>query len=228
MPYSFVPPGQGHFGGTLGGYGSLGIGQGLVNALGTGLNLAQAFRRYQNDNMLDQFRIPAQEAEANNAMLQNDFNAMQALVAKNQIQPYLATGARPGQIYDQNGNLVSQPLGSPVQQAQPAQVAAQAEQSPQETEQMVQQLGQLHQLNQLQTQLRNMSPQDMGRASVEQQINQLKQQLGQPLRPLTLQEQLQNINAAMPPGQQADTGLGQHLTNQQNPAKPFDSRYLMR
>lgn len=116
MPYSFVPPGQGHFGGTLGGYGSLGIGQGLVNALGTGLNLAQAFRRYQNDNMLDQFRIPAQEAEANNAMLQNDFNAMQALVAKNQIQPYLATGARPGQIYDQNGNLVSQPLGSPVQQ----------------------------------------------------------------------------------------------------------------
>lgn len=118
MPYSFVPPGQGHFGSTLGGYGSLGIGQGLVNALGTGLNLAQAFRRYQNDNMLDQFRIPAQEAEANNAMMQNDFNAMQALVAKNQIQPYLATGARPGQIYDQSGALISQPSGSPVQPMQ--------------------------------------------------------------------------------------------------------------
>lgn len=126
MAYSFVPPGGGSFGGTLGGYGSLGAGQGLMNALGSGLNLAQAFRRYQNDNMLDQYRIPAQEAEANNAMWNNDFGALRASAAENQIMPYLRTGAQPGPILDQQGNVVSQPvsngtdqLGAPYAGTQP-------------------------------------------------------------------------------------------------------------
>jgi hypothetical protein len=116
MAYSFVPPGGGSFGGTLGGYGSLGIGAGLMNAMGSGLNLAQAFRRYQNDNMLDQYRIPAQEAEANNAMWNNDFGALRASAAENQIMPYLRTGAQPGPILDQNGNLVSQPVANGANQ----------------------------------------------------------------------------------------------------------------
>lgn len=112
MAYSFIPPGGGSFGGTLGGYGSLGIGAGLMNAMGSGLNLAQAFRRYQNDNMLDQYRIPAQEAEASSAMWNNDYSALRASTAGNQIMPYLRTGAQPGFILDPNGNLISQPVAN--------------------------------------------------------------------------------------------------------------------
>lgn len=227
MAYSFVPPGQGNFGGTLGGFGSLGIGQGLANALGTGLNLAQAFRRFQNDNMLDQFRIPAQEAEANNAMLQHDFNAMQALVAKNQIQPYLATGARPGPIYSPSGNLVSAPLGSPGPQVQSGQ-SQQTQSAAQTAEQTAEQIGQLYQLRQLQSQLDQMQPGQQGRQEVQQQVNSLKQQLGMPLQPLTLQQQLQNVNAALNPAQPSNTGMGQFLTQPSTSAQQFDPRHLTR
>ena len=60
MAYSFVPPGGGQFGG---GIFSQGIGAALLNANKAGIDLAQQFRQYQNQNMLDQFSIPAKEAQ---------------------------------------------------------------------------------------------------------------------------------------------------------------------
>ncbi|MDC9589822.1 hypothetical protein PSI23_11060 [Xenorhabdus sp. XENO-10] len=61
MAYGFVPRGD-SWGGSLGGFGSLGMGAGLANALGVGLNLADGFRRYQNNVYLDPMRLRSQRA----------------------------------------------------------------------------------------------------------------------------------------------------------------------
>lgn len=116
MAYSFIPPGNGSFGGTFGGYGSLGMGQGLVNAMGTGLNLAQAFRKYQNDNILDQYRIPAQAAEATNQMWNSDFDTARTQAASIGQNQEIMTPAAPGPVVDANGNLVSHPVGAGTNQ----------------------------------------------------------------------------------------------------------------
>lgn len=61
MAYSFVPPGGGA--GFGGGIFSQGMGTALLNANNAGIDLAQKFRQYQDQNMLDQFAIPAKEAQ---------------------------------------------------------------------------------------------------------------------------------------------------------------------
>ena len=86
MAYSFVPPpGQGGFGRTLGGFGSLGLGRGLANALGGTLNMADAIRKWQNQNILDQWQVPAEAAQAYSQMWRNDLSGALAARAKNEI-----------------------------------------------------------------------------------------------------------------------------------------------
>lgn len=85
MAYSFVPPGQGGFGRTLGGFGSLGIGRGLVNAMGTTLNMADAIRKWQNQNILDQWQVPAEAAQAYGRMWQGDLAGALTARAENEI-----------------------------------------------------------------------------------------------------------------------------------------------
>lgn len=71
--YSFVPAQVGGFGG---GYLSTGIGMAMGNAANAGLRLANRFREYQNNNMLDQYQIPAAEAGYDAARLQGANNAL--------------------------------------------------------------------------------------------------------------------------------------------------------
>lgn len=116
MAYSFIPPGGGSFGGTLGGFGSLGLGAGLMNAMASGLNLAGGFRKYQNQNILDQYQIPAQAAQATQQMWDADFGTRRAQGAIPDFERLLRMSAQPGQIYDQQGNPVMQmPVGQEAQ-----------------------------------------------------------------------------------------------------------------
>ena len=71
--YSFAPSQVGGFGG---GYLSTGIGMAMGNAANACLRLANAFREYQNSNMLDQYQIPAAEAGYDAARLQGANNAL--------------------------------------------------------------------------------------------------------------------------------------------------------
>lgn len=65
--FGFTPQQPGGFGG---GMLSQGMGPAIGNAANAGLRLANGFREYQNNNMLDQFQIPAAEANYDNARLE--------------------------------------------------------------------------------------------------------------------------------------------------------------
>lgn len=65
--FGFAPNQVGGFGGGLL---SQGMGTAIGNASNAGLRLANGFREYQNNNMLDQFQVPAAEAGYDNARLQ--------------------------------------------------------------------------------------------------------------------------------------------------------------
>lgn len=71
--YGFAPNNVGNFGG---GYLSTGVGAAMGNAAAGGLKLANAFREYQNSNMLDQYQIPAAEANYDAARLQGANSAL--------------------------------------------------------------------------------------------------------------------------------------------------------
>lgn len=68
--WSFTPPGGNRMLGQsgLGGFLGLGLGDSLNTALTIGLNQANNFRNYYNQGMIDQYRIPAEEAAYNNKM----------------------------------------------------------------------------------------------------------------------------------------------------------------
>ena len=95
MAYSFVPQGQG-WGGSLGGYGSLGMGAGLANALGVGLNLADGFRKFQNNVYMDQAQLPAEYRGHEAALAENTFEQEDAYGALNVLRQRLNQRMGPG------------------------------------------------------------------------------------------------------------------------------------
>lgn len=90
--YSFMPTQVGGFGG---GYLSNGMGMSIGNAASAGLRLANAFREYQNHNMLDQFQIPAAEAGYDAARLQGANQALEGQYLNAVLQEAARTAAKP-------------------------------------------------------------------------------------------------------------------------------------
>lgn len=95
MAYSFTPRGD-QWGGSLGGYGSLGMGAGLANSLGVGLNTADAFRRYQNNVYLDPMRLRSQYAGYESEYAGNKLRQADNLGALSTLMQRLGVSTMPG------------------------------------------------------------------------------------------------------------------------------------
>lgn len=109
--FSFAPQQLGGFGG---GYLSLGIGQSLGNAVSGGLRLANGFREFQNSNMLDQYQIPASEAQYDAARLQGANQALTGQAANSKLLQFARTGYDAGAApvgVDPTAYYASQPGG---------------------------------------------------------------------------------------------------------------------
>lgn len=142
MAYSFVPQGQG-WGGSMGGYGSLGMGAGLANALGVGLNLADGFRRFQNSVYLDQAQLPAAYRGYQADLADNTYRQEDALGAIHGLREDMNKRMNPGLVGQGTPPQAWQtPLAANPQQIQQAQQQQMQQAMPQGVAQMLQ-VGQL-------------------------------------------------------------------------------------
>lgn len=128
MSYSFAPRGN-QWGGSLGGYGSLGMGTGLANSLGVGLNMADSFRRYQNNVYLDPMRLKGQYAGYEADYAKNRYNQIREMASIHDAMKLLKESGIPGpwangqQQQTQQQAAWQVPMASPME-AQTQQQAA--------------------------------------------------------------------------------------------------------